>query len=397
MYYANLYSSILVKNPFEFGRAVTGAELADRQAEVAEVVAALTQGGKLFLIGPRRFGKTSILASAEEVVRGSKGLVLQYDLQAFVSAEAFLTALVTDAGRALTATVEQFGKRVLKFFGNLRPEVSYNPVDGSWSASLGVNAGDQRAPLLVEAFDGLEKLARGEGKQVGVILDEFQEILTLGGPGVAGALRAAVQRHKSVGYVFAGSQTRLLTDMTGDAGRPFYRLGGRRFLGPIPRPVFAKHIAIRFRKTGFAVEDAAIEALLNIAEDVPYNAQALAHTAWEMLRSGAANGLTAAQVTQAAEVIARRDDPFYTSIWGSLTAAQKAMLLALVRLRGRTLLGAEARELHKLATPTAQAAIEGLEKKGVIRRDDVSGEVVWRLDDPVLAVWLRSALGAAAP
>jgi len=40
--------------------------LVDRQRETAEVAETITEGGKLFLIGPPRYGKTSILRAAQE-------------------------------------------------------------------------------------------------------------------------------------------------------------------------------------------------------------------------------------------------------------------------------------------------------------------------------------------
>ena len=50
------------QNPFEFGRELSAAELVDRDEERAAVVHAMEEGGRLFLIGPRRFGKTSGVA-----------------------------------------------------------------------------------------------------------------------------------------------------------------------------------------------------------------------------------------------------------------------------------------------------------------------------------------------
>jgi hypothetical protein len=48
-------------NPFEFGRELGIGELVDGNNEVAEVKEVIRSGRKLFLIGPRRYGKTSIL------------------------------------------------------------------------------------------------------------------------------------------------------------------------------------------------------------------------------------------------------------------------------------------------------------------------------------------------
>lgn len=89
--------------------------------------------------------------------------------------------------------------------------------------------------LLVEALNGLEALAAAQpkGRPFGLIVDEFQKVIELGGTQAESQIRAAIQRHKRVGYVFAGSKTRMLTAMTMDAARPFYRLGAVRFIGPV--------------------------------------------------------------------------------------------------------------------------------------------------------------------
>ena len=58
-------------NPFWYGPA--GGTLVNRDAEIAAVVDALSNAGKLFLLGDRRFGKTSILAvGGDEVAAGRR-------------------------------------------------------------------------------------------------------------------------------------------------------------------------------------------------------------------------------------------------------------------------------------------------------------------------------------
>jgi hypothetical protein len=71
-------------------------------------------------------------------------------------------------------------------------------------------------------------------ERIRVIFDEFQELLLLGGAGIEKQLRAAIQTHERVSYVFAGSETSLLTDMISNSARPFYRLGEPLFLKTIP-------------------------------------------------------------------------------------------------------------------------------------------------------------------
>ena len=90
-----------MKNPFEFGRELGVDEIVDRDAEVAEVVKTIEQGGKLFIIGPRRYGKTSILKAAEDRLQTAGAVVLRYDAESYPSLDLLVNSLVAGAARYL--------------------------------------------------------------------------------------------------------------------------------------------------------------------------------------------------------------------------------------------------------------------------------------------------------
>jgi AAA+ ATPase superfamily predicted ATPase len=71
-----------VRNPFEFGRELNESELVDREQELDLVERAIVNRGKFFLMGPRRFGKTSILSAVEHRVSARGAVVLRYDAEA---------------------------------------------------------------------------------------------------------------------------------------------------------------------------------------------------------------------------------------------------------------------------------------------------------------------------
>src|SRR5258708_12479195 len=97
-------------------------------------------------------------------------------------------------------------------------------------------------------------------------------------------MRGAMQGHKRTGDVFAGSKARLLTSMTTDAARPFYRLGASRFIGPVPRNDFTSFLHKKFVDSRFGIEDPSVlNLILDLAEEVPYNVQMLPHACWEDL------------------------------------------------------------------------------------------------------------------
>jgi len=76
-----------MKNPFEFGRELGIGELVDRNSEVAEVEEVIRSGRKLFLIGPRRYGKTSILKAAEDKLQVANSVVLRLDAESYPTLE----------------------------------------------------------------------------------------------------------------------------------------------------------------------------------------------------------------------------------------------------------------------------------------------------------------------
>ena len=187
----------------------------------------------------------------------------------------------------------------------------------------------------------------------------------------------------------------MLAEMTGDESRPFYRLGARLFVGPVPRDDFRPALASGFRDADLAISDEAVEAVLDLAEDVPYNVQRLAHEAWAVaLAEG--DAVTPERVRAVLDRLVSRDDPFYTQTWNGLSRTQKQALLAVAREGGTGLYAGELLRAYDLASPsTMQTAIGALLKAGVAREEEHQGGVRIRLEDPFFAAWLR--LFVAAP
>jgi len=392
-----------MENPFEFGRELGIDELVDRQAEVDEVVGTIEEGAKLFLIGPRRYGKTSILKAAEDRLVRKGAVVLRYNAESYPTLDLMVAALVADAAKSLKGGVERAAEQIRSFFGRLRPEVTFNLTDLEWSAKLGVSNDPKAADhisLLVEALDGLERLAEAQSgdRAVGLVIDEFQKITETRGQEAEAQLRAAIQRHRRTGYVFAGSKTRLLTAMTLDAARPFYRLGSLRFIGPIPRSDFSQFLHRKFAESGFEVEEAdgsrlgPVDSILNSAEEVPYNVQLLAHTCWDHLRAlppSENKRLTNEIVQTALERIVRQYDPFYTQLWNAFTAIQQKTLLAVISEDGSTMQSMKVARVVGSGPSTVRRSLEALISRDVLREEESLGGVRIRFEDPFFAHWIR--------
>lgn len=381
----------MIHNPFEYGRELEPSELVDRETELDEVHAALVGGGKLFLIGPRRFGKTSLHNVAAQRARQSGAVVLRYNVEAFPQLDHLISALVADTARSMSGPAERIAQTVQRLFQRLRPSVTYNPLDQTWSASLGVDAQPRKLPQLVEALNALEAAATELTRPVGLILDEVQHLLMPGGPASEGQLRAAVQQHRHVGYVFAGSDTRFLTTITTDAARAFYRLGEVRVLGPVPREAFLAFLADGFARLPIVVETEALEAILDAAEDVPYNVQQLAGYIWAAVATDErAGSLSRERVAELRDELAARLDPLFSAVWVALTSAQQRALQAVVYEKGTGLYRREILRRHDLTASSMKKAVDALLDRNILRREARAGAEQLRLEDPLFGSWVRT-------
>ncbi|MBA3891789.1 MAG: hypothetical protein H0X64_14805, partial [Gemmatimonadaceae bacterium] len=244
---------IRASSPFQTGRRLNASELVDRRQEVDAVVTAMVDAGKLFVIGPRRHGKTSIVHVAAERARAGNVTVLTFNAEAFPAAELLAARMLAVATRELEPAVDRAQNAVMRFFGKLRPVLTYNPADATFSATLGADAASAggAVPLITDVLDGIEKWASQSGRRVAVVIDEVQELLERGGEPAERQLRAAVQRHEHVGYVFAGSRTHYLRRLTTDPGAAFFNLGARLWVGPVPDDDFRSWLTECFRTGGF--------------------------------------------------------------------------------------------------------------------------------------------------
>jgi len=380
-----------MRNPFQYGAELKANQLVNRKQELRDVRRAILEQGRLFLLGPRRFGKTAILRAAAAEAEHDGAVVIRLDAEAYPGVDGLVRAIVSESAKMLKSDVAKTGEKILRFFARLKPSISYDPNDNSWSVSInqGSSVEADQTVLFIDAIDGLARLAADAKQPTALMIDEFQKVIELGGAAAEAQIRAAVQRHTEVAFVFAGSKTTLLDDMTLNPARPFYRMGIRHFLGPLPRDEFARFITRGFEKGGFKVNPEAVGHILDRSEDVPYNVQALASTAWELLSDEGEGTLSLGLVDRALELLVARDGQFYMTVWNGLTSVQQRVLRAAVRERGAQLTSASVTQKFMVSASTMSKTLRFLENRQILRREERDDAYRWRLEDPFFAAWLR--------
>jgi AAA+ ATPase superfamily predicted ATPase len=192
------------ENPFVFGEVVSEQAFVDRTDELGQVVRDMRDRQKLFLLSPRRFGKSSLVAAAFERLSAEEFRTVIIPVSDYSSYRQFLEKFADKIVRA-AGPWNQVKDWVGRFIRQVRPEAALDVVTGEVKFSLGKGLDTDPAPAAPEVFALPGELATKSGFRIAICLDEFQQIRRFDGESIENALRNAVQVQRGVGYVFAGS------------------------------------------------------------------------------------------------------------------------------------------------------------------------------------------------
>ncbi len=374
-------------NPFVYGEVVPGEAFVDREAELDRLVADLGSGQKVFLISPRRYGKSSLIRQALEALRRRGALAIELTVSSYSSYIAFLEGYA----RAVAAVESKWDRArtwLTEAMASTRPEIRYEPKDtglGRFSVAFPqVTTARDLNRLANEVFALPGKLAADRKRTVVVALDEFQAIDSFNGGSVEHALRAAAQHQRQVGYVFAGSEPSLMEKMIGPR-RPFYKAGPVMRLQKIPSTVFGDFIDRRFTKTGVKPEAGVADAILDLAGNLPYDVQRLAHEAWDDVRARGGRKVTLEDLHASLARLLSEQETIFEALWQRLTLHQRATLRAVVLQGGREIHSADARARHRLGGASSiQKSLAALTDQDVLLKEGTRYLVV----DSLLREWV---------
>ena len=374
-------------NPFVYGEIVPASAFVDREPELERLTDDLLAGQKIFLISPRRYGKSSLIRQSLGAASKSGALTVELTVSSYSSYVAFLEGYAR-ALVSVEARVDRARNWLRELLGAARPEVRVEPDEqGHSRLSLAFpSARTERdvSRLAQEVFALPARIAVARRRRMAIALDEFQAIGEFDGGSVEHALRAAVQQQREVGYVFSGSEPALMERMLGRS-RPFYKAGPVMRLQKIPPDLFAEFLEARFRSTGMKPAAGLGTAIVELAGNLPYDVQRLAHELWDDVRAAGSRAIALDDLHATLRRLLGEHDTLYEAVWQRLTLPQRAALRTVVLEDGRELLSADVRQRHRLGgASTVQASLGALVRDEVLAREGDRYGVV----DSLLREWV---------
>lgn len=376
-----------MQNPFVYGEVVPGESFVDREVELDRLIGDLSAGQKVFLISPRRYGKSSLMRQALTALAKRGTVTVEVTVSSYSSYLAFLEGYA----RALAAVETRWERArswITDVIKSTRPEVRYDTEGsgpGRFSVAFPLVQSERDVSRLAnEVFTLPGRLAAERKRPVVVALDEFQAIEGYNGGSVEHALRAAAQQQRQVGYVFAGSEPSLMDKMIGPR-RPFYKAGPVMRLQKIPADVFAAFIESKFGKSGIRAEAGLGAAVVELAGNLPYDVQRLAHETWDDVRASGGRRATLESLHATLARLLSEQETMFEAVWQRLTLAQRAVLRAVVLQNGQGLLSADVRARYRLGGPSSiQTSLTALLKQDLVLKEGSQYVVV----DSLLREWI---------
>jgi hypothetical protein len=353
--------------PFPHQGPLPPDQVGGRSELIADLIERMTARRMTALLGPRRFGKTSVLGAVGARLEETGTSVVRLDLYETRSS----ADLVVRLDRALAASQGRVGSRLASLavgssinLGVLKLEFAKPPAQRpDPDASL-----DLLLELLVEAAHDEPTL---------LIVDEFTGIS--GVAGAAGLLRTKLQHHvQQIAVLFAGSEPSAMAAMFTEQSQPFYAQADIIEIQPFTLAELAEII-----DDGFAASDRRSGGLAGLVHHAtgghPYRAMQLADAAWLRTEPGEIGDVA---WPDALAAVRRSIAPGLEVLFSTFSHAEQVVLRALATHRplfGGTL------ELFGASSGAVQAARDRLVANGTLTRD-------LTIVDPLLADWIRTTL-----
>jgi hypothetical protein len=374
-----------MENPFKYGGIVRGPYFADRKIELAELAREMENLNRVFLVSPRRYGKTCLLANLLDRIERQNYAVAYLDLNAYPELRSLAAAYTQLTSRALESSTD----KLLKIFAGLqrlRPKVSVGP-DGALSGSLEVAMGEKDGlPALLEGMRHAEALAKKTKRKLIVVIDEFSDLEKYNGRSVEKALRAEIQQQANIGYIFSGSEESVMLSMVRDRKRAFFKLGRIMELGPIGRKEYIDFIYRWLCKGAYEGRKEDLGPILDMGRDVPLNIQRLCHILWERARER--GKITPSLIAELPFIVARQDSPHFELLWHTASPQQKLLLMALSKEPDAKPFSRDFQIAHGIGPSSSiKASLDSLVKKGILRRGKNGS---YQFSDAFMLYWIRS-------
>lgn len=352
-----------MSTPFPTGIPVKGKDLVGREEEFSQIVELASHHQSVVLIGPRRYGKTSLLLEVLKSLRLRNFLTARVDI--------FDTPTKGDLGEAITEAVLRNEdipirgviKAVKSGLRTALKHIEIKQVIDDFEFILGfADPKVDEDVLLDEALDFPQEFASRRGKHLIFAFDEFGDLAKLNGDPLIKKMRSKFQLQENVTYIFTGSQESLMEQLFSNRHQAFFRFGRILYLNELPKPELEEYIIKSFQGLEFYIERNVAQEIIAKTSAHPYYTQLLCQLLYFSLK-GERNEIKLKDVQECFIRAIFSEKSYFDQLWLDLMDTRHLLpVIKNIVLRGGFPYKGE------LDQRNLSRALSSLEKKGLIKR-----------------------------
>lgn len=317
------------RNPFKYGSKVTGGSFYDRREIKASMLNVLDGGNNVVLYGPRRYGKSSLVAEMIEDLRAKEVTCVYLNMMTIASLNDFVLTYSKALYNQIAPTLGAL-KNIAGLFKKVKPVIGIDE-EGKPQLSYAFDSGKIGAMELREVLDLPAKLLPPEKSAV-IVLDEFQEVAELGLKNrFEQIMRSVIENHANISYVFLGSKTHMLKRMFAAPSRPFYRSAQTFSLELPPREESRTFLIEKFKSVDMSLNDDLAKEIVERAGNVPYYLQALGSWIFRMVSERNETTIIEEDVSNGFEALMASEVDLFENLFRSLPESQRLVARAIAK------------------------------------------------------------------
>lgn len=354
-------------SPFPYHGPLPPDRVTGRDDLARDLAGRLTEHRLTAVLGPRRYGKTSLLQRVTSDLAQVGPETVWIDLYELNS--------IADLAGAVDVAMSKTTGNVRRALDAISATLSFRL--GFLGIELTKSARDRPDPVLAVRSLIRMLVEAAERQPLILVFDEFSGIADV--KGAAGLLRTELQHHyRDLGIVFAGSQPSTMRTLFTDQAQPFFAQADLIEIGPL-----TDNDIIAIVEDGFAETDRDAgttgRQVAAFVRGHPQRAMQLADALWRRTEPGerAANETFERALADVRTSVDSGSERLFAVL---PTGHQKALRVV---ASGGSLYGTAAQVLD-LAAGTATGALETLVGNGYMSRRDGRNEIV----DPFFADWI---------
>lgn len=356
----------MVANFFPQGVA-TGKAFLGRENEARLLKANIEVGHHTLLIGPRRFGKTSL----------ARFVLNDLDMP-FYEVNFFLSRSAKTVEKKIRNCIEKVlgadhdkSDRIFgilnRFFKNAKKKWRFS-FGGLASVELLPSEPEDIEENIFTALNILESTMKELDQRVVLFFDEVQEIdLLENAKSIQGAIREFAQQSQHVIFIFSGSNRRLLHHMFDDAAMPLFELCERIALERIDAQIYQAYIENAAEITfGAKLDLQVIDTILRISERHPKRTYNLCHQLWV---SGRSFPFSNEDVSECWEELVRARLSDIRVRLSKLTENELRLLTLIAKGYDKPITGKETQQALNVTSPMLVKLIQSLQDEDLVAKN----------------------------